>query len=95
MLHRLLLTNPSHFSRSRPNLSVIPKRGSCLSISAHPVSPVIATTNFPSNNSEEDIDMLPQSPEHQRVELGVRLSFGIFGISALMPWNGKFKVYLF
>ncbi|CAE6404465.1 unnamed protein product [Rhizoctonia solani] len=72
---------------SRPEPLAIRKRASRLSISAHPVSPVIATTSFALNDSEDDIEFRVQLPELPDVEPGVRLSFMIFGLSSLMPWN--------
>ncbi|KAF8759712.1 Nucleoside transporter [Rhizoctonia solani] len=68
--------------------SVIGKRTSRLSISAHPVSPIVAATSLALNDSEDDIDARVQPPEHPYVELSVQLSFAIFGLSSLMPWNG-------
>ncbi|QRV72410.1 Nucleoside transporter [Ceratobasidium sp. AG-Ba] len=44
-----------------------------------------STANIPNNNSDDDL-MLPRHVE-PHAPLGVRLSFGIIGISALMPWN--------
>ncbi|KAF8708987.1 Nucleoside transporter, partial [Rhizoctonia solani] len=67
--------------------SVIGKRTSRLSISAHPVSPIVAATSLALNDSEDDIDARVQPPEHPYVELSVQLSFAIFGLSSLMPWN--------
>lgn len=73
--------------RPRPASLLIPRKASRVSISAHPVSPIVATTNIPTNSSDDDI-VLHHHPE-PHAPLGVRLSFGIVGISALMPWNGK------
>ncbi|KDN48043.1 hypothetical protein RSAG8_03059, partial [Rhizoctonia solani AG-8 WAC10335] len=72
---------------SHPQSSAIAKRASRLSINAHPVSPVIATTSLSLDDSEEDIDIQPQLPEPRHVEPGIRLSFAIFGLGSLMPWN--------
>jgi hypothetical protein len=76
----------------RPHLepsATVMRRASRLSISGNPVSPLVATRNLPSNTSEDDILDEPfDSLEPPLVETGVRLSFGMFGISALMPWNG-------
>ncbi|KAF8603545.1 hypothetical protein BDV93DRAFT_493461 [Ceratobasidium sp. AG-I] len=70
----------------QPSPLTINKRASRLSFSAHPVSPVVATANIPNSYSEDDIT-LAQPPESLYVNPGVRLSFGIIGLSALMPWN--------
>ncbi|KEP55744.1 equilibrative nucleoside transporter [Rhizoctonia solani 123E] len=72
---------------SLPPSSVIAKRASRLSIGAYPVSPVIAITNLALDDSEEDIDIQPQLPEPLPMEPGVRLSFAVFGLGSLMPWN--------
>ncbi|CAE6451612.1 unnamed protein product [Rhizoctonia solani] len=72
---------------SQSDLSVSARRASRLSISGFPVSPVIATTTLALNDSEDDIETQAHLPEPPDVEPGVRLSFGIFGLSSLMPWN--------
>ena len=74
--------------RPQPAPLSIRKQASRLSFSAHPVSPVVATANIPNSYSEDDITLIQHSTPLY-VNPGVRLSFGIIGLSALMPWNGQ------